>query len=152
MATAERSPAGAQLARAKKRGARSPSWNAAGASAPDDDRLDLLASRRAFGAQKNSVERIPVASKALRSLGYDPQTRQLELEFASGHVYAYSGVPASVVDWLHRASNRSRYVQAHLAGRYGERRLHTEGPPATAPDELEEALQASLRAARREQH
>lgn len=43
------------------------------------------------------MRREPVDSSALRSVGYDPLLRILEIEFASGAVYRYADVPA----WLH---------------------------------------------------
>jgi hypothetical protein len=89
----------------------------------------------------HDVQRRPVDSKAVRSIGYDERTGRLELEFASGHVYRYLGVPASVVDWLERAANKGRYVAAHLSGRYDETRM---GLNATPDDELVARLRASL--------
>lgn len=40
------------------------------------------------------MERVPVESEALRSVGYDPAQRVLEVEFRSGEVYRYFNVPA----------------------------------------------------------
>ena len=89
----------------------------------------------------SGVQRQPVDSKAVRSIGYDEETGELELEFASGHVYRYRGVPGSVVAWLQRAPNKGRYVAAHLSGRYDETRV---GLNATPDDELVARLRASL--------
>ena len=43
------------------------------------------------------MERVRVESEALRSIGYDVGTRELEIEFASRTVYRYFDVP----DYLH---------------------------------------------------
>lgn len=40
------------------------------------------------------MERVPVESEALCSVGYDPAQRVLEVEFRSGEVYRYFNVPA----------------------------------------------------------
>jgi hypothetical protein len=40
--------------------------------------------------------RTPVSSSALRSVGYDPQTQTLEIEFNSAEVYQYFNVPLGV--------------------------------------------------------
>lgn len=40
------------------------------------------------------MERVPVESQALCSVGYDPAQRVLEVEFQSGEVYRYFNVPA----------------------------------------------------------
>ncbi|MFC0679300.1 KTSC domain-containing protein [Lysobacter korlensis] len=39
------------------------------------------------------MERVPVESQALSSVGYDPAQRVLEVEFSSGEVYRYFNVP-----------------------------------------------------------
>jgi hypothetical protein len=89
------------------------------------------------------VDRISVESKALVSLGYDEQACCLELEFRSGSVYRYLGVPRSVYEWLLRTPNKGVFVARQITGRYA-----FESMPATAatPDAaLEEALRQSLR-------
>ena len=51
-----------------------------------------------------SVERQPVKSRILRSVGYDDTTKILEIEFQTGLVYQYSGVPPKVYkDLMHSA-------------------------------------------------
>jgi hypothetical protein len=42
------------------------------------------------------MQRIPVSSTDLRSVGYAPESSVLEIEFNSGGIYQYSRVPASV--------------------------------------------------------
>lgn len=42
------------------------------------------------------MRREPVDSEALRSVGYDPDLRILEVEFSSGSVYRYREVPQEV--------------------------------------------------------
>ena len=40
------------------------------------------------------IERTPVSSSALRSVGYDQEQRVLEIEFTNGAVYQYLDIPA----------------------------------------------------------
>lgn len=87
------------------------------------------------------MQRHPIPSRALATVGYDEATGELELEFRSGRVYGYSGVPASLHAWLLRTSNKAIFVAHHLSGRYGERSLPESG--ATVQP-LEQALRASL--------
>jgi KTSC domain len=92
------------------------------------------------------MQRQAVQSRALRSVGYDAELQELEIEFSSGQVYRYSTVPHSVYDWLLRASNKGIFVTRQIVGRYPERSLAVEGStaPATPADALEQALRDSL--------
>ncbi len=50
------------------------------------------------------MEKVPVKSRILRSVGYDESTKILEIEFQTGLVYQYAGVPAKVhLDLMHSA-------------------------------------------------
>lgn len=58
--------------------------------------------------------RKPVSSSNLKSVGYDPETRTLEVEFLYGALYSYSGVPESVHAGLMSASSHGAYFDAHI--------------------------------------
>jgi len=46
------------------------------------------------------MQREPAKSSNVKSVGYDPDRMLLEVEFRSGAVYQYQGVPASVwMEW-----------------------------------------------------
>jgi len=55
------------------------------------------------------VERQPVKSRILRSVGYDDATKILEIEFQTGLVYQYSGVPPKVYKDLMHSSEIGKY-------------------------------------------
>jgi lysyl-tRNA synthetase class 2 len=59
-----------------------------------------------------------VESSAVTSLGYDPATNELEVEYAGGGVYRYYGVPASRVEELLDADSLGRYLTEHIKPRY----------------------------------
>jgi KTSC domain-containing protein len=89
------------------------------------------------------LERLPVESKAIVSVGYDDEGRCLELEFRSGSVYRYRDVPRSVYEWLLRTPNKGVFVARQITGRYA-----FESVPAiaaTPEEQLEAALRQSLR-------
>jgi hypothetical protein len=93
------------------------------------------------------VQRERLKSKAIVSAGYDQLTSELELEFQSGHVYRYEGVPMSVHAWLLRTQNKGGFVRRMITGRYVERAMPGTGrgqPSSTPPDALEDTLRASL--------
>jgi hypothetical protein len=62
--------------------------------------------------------RTPVTSSDLRSVGYDANTQTLEIEFNSGGVYQYYGVPKSVYDGLMTATSHGSYFHAHIKDVY----------------------------------
>lgn len=62
------------------------------------------------------MKREPVQSSALASIGYDAETRTLEVEFSSGTVYRYFRVPATVAEGLCKAQSRGRYFDQVVRG------------------------------------
>ena len=98
------------------------------------------------------MQRQPVQSRALRSVGYDAEAEELQIEFQSGSVYAYQGVPPSVYQWLMRIPNKGVFVTRQIVGQYTERALLSRPgnypagphPRSTPPELLEQALIDSL--------
>lgn len=64
------------------------------------------------------MERQHVSSSNLRSVGYDPVSSVLEIEFLSRSVYQYYGVPGLVVARLLGASSKGGYFHRYIKGRY----------------------------------
>lgn len=60
------------------------------------------------------MRREPVESEALRSVGYDPDARVLEIEFASGAVYRYFDVAESIHVGLMTAASQGEYFTEHV--------------------------------------
>lgn len=60
------------------------------------------------------MHRTLVHSSSLRSIGYDPATHTLEVEFLASGVYHYHGVPQSVYDGLLSASSHGSYFDTHV--------------------------------------
>jgi hypothetical protein len=44
------------------------------------------------------MELTPVESGNLEAVGYDPATRELQVQFLSGSLYSYAGVPQDLYD------------------------------------------------------
>jgi hypothetical protein len=51
------------------------------------------------------MERVPVSSTQLTSVGYDPATLTLEIEFRKGGVYQYVGISAETHERLMTAES-----------------------------------------------
>ena len=60
------------------------------------------------------MERIPVDSTNVASVGYDVASSTLEIEFNSGAIYQYSGVPEYEYTGLLNASSKGSYLNQHI--------------------------------------
>jgi hypothetical protein len=65
-----------------------------------------------------TVQRLSVASETVASVGYDRGSMTLEIEFTSGRVYQYFGVPEQVRDELVGAPSIGAYFNAAIRGSY----------------------------------
>lgn len=64
------------------------------------------------------MRRKRVKSSSLLSVGYDPGSRLLEVEFGSGAVYQYADVPPERHRNLLRAASLGRYFNRYIRDRY----------------------------------
>ena len=64
------------------------------------------------------LERQPVKSRILRSVGYDDSTKILEIEFHTGLVYQYSGVPSKVYTDLMHSGEIGKYFSEKVRPRF----------------------------------
>lgn len=69
------------------------------------------------------MDREPVQSSNLRSVGYDPSSKILEIEFHQGGIYQYSGVPASEYQGLMSAPSLGQYFHKYIKDRYPYRKV-----------------------------
>jgi hypothetical protein len=69
------------------------------------------------------MNRTPVGSSNIRSVGYDPASRTLEVEFHSGGIYQYSGVPEAIHQGFMHASSKGSYFHDHIKDRYPYRQV-----------------------------
>lgn len=70
------------------------------------------------------MERIAVQSSNLRSVGYDPLTSTLEIQFYSGSIYQYISVPQHIYDSLMKAGSKGTYFDQHIKkGGYSYNRI-----------------------------
>ncbi|WP_410666039.1 KTSC domain-containing protein [Amycolatopsis sp. lyj-84] len=69
------------------------------------------------------MNRQPVTSTNIASIGYDPQTRTLEIEFRNCRVYQYSDVPEATATALLNAASHGQYFNLYVKDRYSARRI-----------------------------
>lgn len=64
------------------------------------------------------MERAPVESSNIVSIGYDSDNETLEIEFLNGSIYQYYDVPEYVFQELMSASSHGSYLAANIKGTY----------------------------------
>jgi len=64
------------------------------------------------------MKRRAVSSSSLRSIGYQPRTSTLEVEFVNGGIYRYHGVPWEVVEALREAESLGAFFNENIRDRY----------------------------------
>lgn len=64
------------------------------------------------------MERKPVSSSNISSIGYDKDSSTLEIEFHSNAVYQYFDVPPNVYKELMEAGSKGQYFAQHIKGHY----------------------------------
>ena len=64
------------------------------------------------------MERQPVKSRILRSVGYDDSTKIMEIEFQNGLVYQYTGVPPKIYADLMHAGEIGKYFSEKVRPRF----------------------------------
>jgi hypothetical protein len=64
------------------------------------------------------MERTPVTSTNLCSVGYDTDNQIFEVEFNSGAVYQYTNVPIGEYEGLLNSDSKGKYFNANIKNRY----------------------------------
>ena len=67
--------------------------------------------------------RQPVSSSNIKSVGYDPDSTLLEIEFHDGSIYQYSNVPQSVHTALMAAVSLGSFLHKNIRGKYSYRKV-----------------------------
>lgn len=70
-----------------------------------------------------SMERQSVKSVILRSAGYDAMGKILEIEFRSGLVYRYTGVPETVWTGLMKSAEAGKYFSDKIRPKFSSRQV-----------------------------
>jgi hypothetical protein len=67
---------------------------------------------------ETSMERTPVTSSNVCSIGYDIDSQILEVEFNNGAVYQYSGVPEYEYIGLMDSDSKGARMHSHIKNQY----------------------------------
>jgi len=69
------------------------------------------------------MKRTAVESSNLASVGYDEETKTLEIQFHSGGIYQYDEVEKEISDELMNAESKGRYFMSMIRGAYSYSRI-----------------------------
>lgn len=69
------------------------------------------------------MKRITVDSSNIASIGYDPETMTLEVEFTNGNIYQYFDIPPSLQNNLMLADSKGKFLHTQIKGVYRYSRL-----------------------------
>ena len=69
------------------------------------------------------MERTPVESKSVASVGYDSERFELEVEFHNGRVYRYEQVPIAAYRLLLQAPSVGEYINKVVKPRFTAKAL-----------------------------
>ena len=64
------------------------------------------------------MEREPVDSSNIATIGYDVDSQTLEIEFLSGGVYQYFDVPEQIYEDIMSADSAGKYLNTNVKGVY----------------------------------
>jgi hypothetical protein len=69
------------------------------------------------------MERTPLQSSNLTSIGYDAKSNTLEVEFLNGSLYQYFDVPENVYEGLINAVSHGQFLNQVVKGNFRYARL-----------------------------
>ena len=72
------------------------------------------------------MHRIELDSTSLNTVGYLDREALLELEFKSGAIYRYLGVPAATYRGLLGAESKGTYFNCHIRNRFSYTKIGSE--------------------------
>jgi len=64
------------------------------------------------------IERQPVVSSDITSIGYDASSGTLEIEFKATGIYRYFSVPHSVAEEFRRTPSPGKFFLQNIKGKY----------------------------------
>lgn len=68
--------------------------------------------------EARTIERLPIDSSNLKSVGYDEARGILAVEFQSGAIFHYYQVPLHVFEDMGSADSRGRYYAKEIRGKF----------------------------------
>jgi hypothetical protein len=68
------------------------------------------------------MQRVPVKSTNIASIGYDPETKTLEVEYVGSGIYHYLDVAPALHASLMSAHSKGQHIHKHIKGSHNYKR------------------------------
>lgn len=79
------------------------------------------------------IQRQPVNSSDIVSIGYDEASETLEIEFRATGAYRYFSVPKNIHEGIVRTPSPGKFFLQHIKGKYAWEKVALVKPPADEP-------------------
>ena len=89
--------------------------------------LPLASLVAARAGTENEIKRQPIESSVIATAGYDEKVRVLEIEFHSGALYRYLGVPEEIFRRLLAAESKGQFFGANIRNKFRSERVKPRG-------------------------
>lgn len=71
----------------------------------------------------NKIERSQVQSSTIKSIGYDPESKTMEVEFKNGGAWKYEDVGQQAWDDFRGSSSIGKHFHANIRGKFKSTKL-----------------------------
>jgi hypothetical protein len=71
-----------------------------------------------FRSEARTIDRLPIESSGIKSLGYADDRKVLSIEFPSGETWHYDGVALETFEAMCAAPSRGGFYARHIKGKF----------------------------------
>ncbi len=71
----------------------------------------------------SDIQRQPVVSSDIASIGYDEPNETLEIEFKATGIYRYFSIPKSVAEEFQRTPSPGKFFLQNIKGKYAREKV-----------------------------
>lgn len=74
-------------------------------------------------AMNKPIQRVPVHSSYVKSIGYDPASQVMHVEFDGGKVFHYDGVPPEAHLAFRNSDSIGKHFHANIKGKFSHKMI-----------------------------
>lgn len=69
------------------------------------------------------IDHQQVESSTINTVGYDPEKRELHIDFHDSGAYIYHDVPQHIYEGLMMSGSKGKYLHMHIKGRHAHQKI-----------------------------